>query len=413
MTDTRVGRYRLDGVLGVGSFATVHKARDDRLEADVVVKVLAENHSLNPEIRERFIAEGRSLRRVDSPYVVTVHDIGESERQQPYLVLEHADRGTLADRVRELRAQGWRATPGDVLALARSLAAALEAVHGAHLVHRDLSPSNVLIRSVAGAPERAATGRLIRPDEQVLLADLGMCKDLALNSGLTVSGGTAGFRPPEMTGGPAIIDTRADLWSLSALVSWVSEEGDLPEALPTALRRSLADAPMERHPDVAAWLADVEASLATGEGAEEPVPAHTAASGSPQHPVSGAANRTSSWRRWAVTLLAGLLLGTGLGVGATRWVDAPTAATQSARIAIEGPERIEVGAPATFTARLDGVGSWVWVLPTGEHVANTETVTITARTAGSAVLTLRSRDGAGTELAVRQRVDVTDRGTDE
>lgn len=88
------GRYRAEEVIGVGSFATVHRAADDLLDDTVVVKVLAENHSLNPEIRERFIAEGRSLRRVASPHVVTVHDIGETDRQQPYLVLEHADRGT-------------------------------------------------------------------------------------------------------------------------------------------------------------------------------------------------------------------------------------------------------------------------------------------------------------------------------
>src|SRR5690625_1449370 len=139
----RVGRYRLQEVIGVGSFATVHRALDERLDDEVVVKMLAENHSLNPEVRERFIAEGRSLRKVRSPHVVTVHDIGESERQQPYLVLQHADRGTLADRITTLRAQGWVPSAADVLTTARSLAAAVEAVHQANLVHRDLSPGNV------------------------------------------------------------------------------------------------------------------------------------------------------------------------------------------------------------------------------------------------------------------------------
>src|SRR5690625_6701176 len=66
----QVGHYRLGEVIGVGSFATVHRARDERLQDEVVVKILAENHSLNPEIRERFIAEGRSLRKVSSPHVV-------------------------------------------------------------------------------------------------------------------------------------------------------------------------------------------------------------------------------------------------------------------------------------------------------------------------------------------------------
>lgn len=81
VSEVCAGRYWLEEVIGVGSFATVHRAVDDRLEDTVVVKILAENHSLNPEVRERFIAEGRALRRVSSPHVVTVHDIGESERQ--------------------------------------------------------------------------------------------------------------------------------------------------------------------------------------------------------------------------------------------------------------------------------------------------------------------------------------------
>src|SRR5690625_4107230 len=108
------GRYRLEEVIGVGSFATVHRAVDVLLHSRLVIKMLAENHSLNPEIRERFIAEGRSLRKVNDPHVVTVHDIGESERQPPYLVLEYADRGTLADRVEALRARGWVASAEDV-----------------------------------------------------------------------------------------------------------------------------------------------------------------------------------------------------------------------------------------------------------------------------------------------------------
>ncbi|MDN6351457.1 MAG: serine/threonine protein kinase, partial [Yaniella sp.] len=193
------GRYQLGEVLGVGSFATVYRATDDLLEDTVVVKMLAENHSLNPEIRERFIAEGRSLRRVASEHVVTVHDIGEAERQQPFLVLELADRGTLAGRVRSLRAQGWRPDATDMLSMARPLAQALEAIHAAQLVHRDLSPGNLLLATESAADGDGPGAQLVAADERLLLSDLGMCKDLAINSGLTVSGGTAGFRPPEQS----------------------------------------------------------------------------------------------------------------------------------------------------------------------------------------------------------------------
>ncbi len=398
MARARVGRYTLDGVIGVGSFATVHRADDERLEDTVVLKVLAENHSLNPEIRERFIAEGRSLRRIDSPHVVTVHDLGESERQQPYLVLEYADRGTLADRVEGLRRRGWTASREDVLVTARSLAAALDAVHAARLVHRDLSPANVLLRSVAASTEpQESSSAVVHDDERLLVADLGLCKDLARNSGLTVAGGTSGFRPPEMAAGPAVIDARADLWSLSAVLSWLCEGSDLPPALTDAWRRSLADDPADRHADVAAWLADVEAALAPPEPEPEADPSETTATA--PAPVS------SPWRR-AAALVAVLLVGVLAGGLLIRATDDAPASTDTARISVEGPTDLLVGEPATFTARTEGVRHYVWELPTGRFVADQPTVTLTPRGAGSATVTLRAQDATGHDLRVVHEIEV-------
>ena len=105
------GRYRSVGIVGSGAFATVYRARDDRLDTDVAVKVLAENHSLDPEVRERFITEGQLLRRIDCPEVIAAFDLGETERGQPFLVLEYADRGDLATRVRGCGRPGGRPRP--------------------------------------------------------------------------------------------------------------------------------------------------------------------------------------------------------------------------------------------------------------------------------------------------------------
>lgn len=403
MAAERIGRYLLDDVIGVGSFATVHRARDERLDDTVVVKVLAENHSLNPEIRERFIAEGRNLRRVYSPHVVAVHDLGESSRQQPYLVLEYADRGTLADRVQALRRTGWTAAADDVLVLARSLAAALEAVHEAHLVHRDLSPANVLLRSAARTSYKPGTSGLVSDDEQVLLADLGMCKDLALNSGLTVAGGTSGFRPPEQHT-TAVIDARADVWALSALVVWLCEGADLPSDLATALQRSLAEAPSERNQDVASWLHDVEKALAP------PPPLSTIEA--QDHPGSAgdsdlATTSPRSRGRIAAVLVALLLIGALGGGLLAREMASPVDATSRARIDIEGPAEVRVGESATYTARHTGVESWVWVLPTGAYVSDVATITLSPTGVGRAELLLRSRDADGTDLVVSHAISVT------
>lgn len=72
----KLGRYLLEDRLGAGSFATVWRAYDPELDTNVAVKVLADNWASNADVRERFLAEARLLRRIDSPRVVKVHDVG-------------------------------------------------------------------------------------------------------------------------------------------------------------------------------------------------------------------------------------------------------------------------------------------------------------------------------------------------
>lgn len=403
----RIGRYTVEQVIGTGAFATVYRAVDERLGATVAVKLLADNHCLDPDIRARFLDEGRALRRIDSPHVLRVYDVGETDRLQPYLVLEHADRGTLAQRVAGLRASGWRPSAHDVRALASGLAAAVTAVHAADLVHRDLSPGNVLLRSGiatgAGAGPDGGGGGLVQPGERLLVADLGLSKDLARSSGLTVAGGTDGFRPPEQRGGPSRVDGRADVWGLSAMVVWLVtgqapgtdplSPADVDRALldlglPVALRQplltSLHDDPARRHPDAATWLAAVESAL------------------TPPPPQAPAAVGPTSLRPVWVVAAAALLAGGLVGAGALRLVDDGNVDVADrvgdARLSIAGPTRADVGTTVTLEVTAEGVDHWAWLMPDGTIYTDRPSVQLRTSSAGTAQVVVVAVAASGERL---------------
>src|SRR5713101_4910353 len=96
----QLGRYRAERRLGTGAFATVWLAHDDALEAQVAIKVLADNWAHDDDIRRRFMEEARILWRLDSDRIVRVHAVDTLEDGRPYFVMDYADLGSLADRMR-------------------------------------------------------------------------------------------------------------------------------------------------------------------------------------------------------------------------------------------------------------------------------------------------------------------------
>ncbi|MCS7481218.1 serine/threonine-protein kinase [Umezawaea endophytica] len=218
-------RFHLEGLLGVGGFASVWSARDTVLDTRVAVKVLADNWTAVPDVRERFLDEVRVLRRVSSPHVVRVFDLSLTASGRPYFAMELADRGTLEERT-----AGTPLPPVEALDLLRQVCAGVTALHGAGVVHRDLKPSNVLLRWDADA------GR-----ESAVVADLGLSKSLADGSGFTVAVGSSGYTAPEQRGPGSIVERRTDVYALGALAYRLLTGVNPPEAGPSA--RSLRALP--------------------------------------------------------------------------------------------------------------------------------------------------------------------------
>lgn len=208
-----IGPYRLERVLGTGSFATVWLARDDVLDRNVAVKILADNWSRDHEVRRRFLSEARVLLTVESPRIVRGFHLGEAETGQPYLVMAWADRGTLGDRIDQRRREGRAFEPHEVIGIATEVAYALNDVHSSGQLHRDVKPTNVLIRS--SSTRRNIPG--LASDETVVLGDFGLARGLDL-SALTLVAGSPGYVAPEQAGGLTQLDRRADLYSLGRIM---------------------------------------------------------------------------------------------------------------------------------------------------------------------------------------------------
>ncbi|GGV27632.1 hypothetical protein GCM10010260_80130 [Streptomyces filipinensis] len=192
----KLGRYLLEERLGAGSFATVWKAYDPELDTDVAVKVLADNWASNADVRQRFLAEAKLLRRISSPRVVRVHDVGVQD-DRPYFVMDYVRGGTLAEKIGHCR-------PAEALRLAAEAGYAVQVLHDAGVVHRDVKPSNLLLDAGRTPPA-------------VLVADLGSAKRLADASGLTVTTGTPAYMAPEQAFQTGGFDGRADVYALGAV----------------------------------------------------------------------------------------------------------------------------------------------------------------------------------------------------
>ncbi|RMH40270.1 MAG: serine/threonine protein kinase [Deltaproteobacteria bacterium] len=137
-----IGPYRIERLIGAGGMGLVYRARHAILDRVVAVKVMRRTLlKSDPDAVRRFLREARAAARVRHPGIVDVLDVGTLADGRSYLVMEHVDGSSLADLI---DARG-AFEPAHAVRIAKNIARALAAAHGAGVVHRDMSASNVFL----------------------------------------------------------------------------------------------------------------------------------------------------------------------------------------------------------------------------------------------------------------------------
>lgn len=275
----RIGKYRIDALIGQGAMGVVYRGWDPDLERPVAIKTVrreflstvADGASL-----ERFAREARAAARCQHPNIVTVFDHVEQDGA-PHLVMELVEACTLEAAL----GPGAVLPVSQVVEIARQVLAALDHAHARGVVHRDVKPANVLCPG--STQVKVSDFGLARLDRAGARGDL---------SGAGVIGTPAYMAPEQFLGRPA--DARSDIFAAGVMVhqlltgsrpfpaSDVFELRDrvlgappqrasalrpgLPAALDAALQRALARRPEDRHESAGAFAADL---LLAARGADD------------------------------------------------------------------------------------------------------------------------------------------------
>src|SRR5882672_2095588 len=287
---TRLGTYKITGLLGIGGMGEVYRARDLRLGRDVAVKVLPKAVASSPDRLARFEREARTVASLNHPNIVVLHSI-EKEKGFRFITMELIE-GQSLDRL---------VTPGG-LQLSRLLdivipvSDALVVAHERGVVHRDLKPGNVMVTN-EGRVKVLDFGlaKIFRPKEPVSGdTSRGIATTAITKEGMVV--GTVPYMAPEQIHGEAV-DARTDLFALGIMLYELStgtrpftggsfteimaailmqepqpvteRRADLPEEFGRIVRRCLAKEPARRYRtarDVRNDLEDLQRELVWGRG---------------------------------------------------------------------------------------------------------------------------------------------------
>jgi tRNA A-37 threonylcarbamoyl transferase component Bud32 len=217
LADALGDAYTIEGEIGRGGMGVVYRARDERLQRRVAIKVLPPELAFQRDIRERFTREAQTAARLSHPNIVPIHTVGEGQGLV-YFVMGYVDGESVAARIR----RRGKLPVDEARRIMMEAADALSAAHALSIIHRDIKPDNILLEGPRG---------------RVMVTDFGIAKALSSTSGATLTGagvaiGTPAFMSPEQAAGERDIDGRSDVYSLG-VVSYQMLTGELPFNAPT------------------------------------------------------------------------------------------------------------------------------------------------------------------------------------
>lgn len=202
------GRYRLEAKLGHGGMGVVYRASDLTMKRQVAVKLIRaqDGVELDEEVAGRFLREAKNTARIQHEHIIEVFDLGRSETNDLYMVMELLEGESLSVRLR----RDGRFSPKATVHIGRQICAALDVAHAAGIIHRDLKPANVMLVRRAGDDAFVkvldfGVAKSYSPDQQTQLTHTGMLV------------GTVEYMAPEQIMGK-VVDGRTDIYSLGIVL---------------------------------------------------------------------------------------------------------------------------------------------------------------------------------------------------
>ncbi|HZL88827.1 MAG TPA: serine/threonine-protein kinase [Pirellulaceae bacterium] len=239
----RLGHHEILELVGTGGMGVVLKAFDEKLQRVVAIKVIAEALAASPAARKRFVREAQAAAAVRNDHVVNIHAV-EDAGVRPYLVMELISGVSLQQR---LDASGPLEVK-EILRIGMQVAQGLAAAHAQGVVHRDITPANILLENGV---------------ERVKITDFGLAR-VADDASLSASGivaGTPQYMAPEQARGEPV-DHRADLFSLgSVLYAMCTGRAPFRASTTMAVLRRVVDEPprsiRDLNSDIPDWLIEI------------------------------------------------------------------------------------------------------------------------------------------------------------